>query len=665
MSAHTRSMTELPGRRPRWFAGKGREYDVVDVDPRRHAARSARGDHRHPDRAVRRRRGRGGRRALPDAARALPRASRTGSGTPTSARRPTRSSARARLRRACTTARRWQVYLRTFAGTDARRSRSTYGGCVFHRLRRPRPRHRGALDAVQRRAEQLLGGLRRRQPAQGVPQGHPGPQPRHRDPRVLTESENGNVAALYGWIESAGRVHDLAMLQQFLRTASDGWDLALASARNLFAEADLHADEVGGDFAGEALPARRRGRRGPRRCCASTSTPRRTTRAALAAAMRERLAAAAAVVPELAEHTAALEAHLRRHRRPRGRAGPARPRRPAPRPDPAHLAGLEARRLRGRAAKELGERRLPDSPWRDVAGMLRSFDYAAAVGRQGPALARSSPARRSLPRRTSGPSATAPPSSRATSEQRVDAGGSPLTPAEQALIDAYEADKAVYEVVYEARNRPTWLDIPLSAIDRIGEHAMTRAHHRRDRPPPDQRGPPRAALGGPRRPRRRRPEAAASTVPRLGARRAWRSRSAATSTAGTAASTRCAVVGVSGVWEGFVPGHRLRRAATSSTIRGADGEWRDKADPMAFYTEVPPATASRVFESPHAWTDDEWMAERGHRPAHRPAADVGLRGAPRVVEAAPAPGLSLRRPRRAPRGVRRRDRASPTSSCCR
>ena len=42
------------------------------------------------------------------------------------------------------------------------------------------------------------------------------------------------------------------MLQQFLRTATDGWDLALASVRNLFAEADLHADEVGGDFAGEA-----------------------------------------------------------------------------------------------------------------------------------------------------------------------------------------------------------------------------------------------------------------------------------------------------------------------------------------------------------------------------------------------------------------------------
>jgi 1,4-alpha-glucan branching enzyme len=75
------------------------------------------------------------------------------------------------------------------------------------------------------------------------------------------------------------------------------------------------------------------------------------------------------------------------------------------------------------------------------------------------------------------------------------------------------------------------------------------------------------------------------------------------------ASTAMVQVGTSGVWEAFAPGAGSG-ASYKFHIRGADGVWRDKADPMAFWTEVPPATASRVFESKHKWTDDEWMAHR-------------------------------------------------------
>jgi 1,4-alpha-glucan branching enzyme len=75
------------------------------------------------------------------------------------------------------------------------------------------------------------------------------------------------------------------------------------------------------------------------------------------------------------------------------------------------------------------------------------------------------------------------------------------------------------------------------------------------------------------------------------------------------------VLGGSGVWELFVPGiapgtrYKFR-------VLGRDGRWRDKADPLAFRTEVPPATASIVDVSTHVWGDEEWMAARALRQAH-------------------------------------------------
>jgi 1,4-alpha-glucan branching enzyme len=77
----------------------------------------------------------------------------------------------------------------------------------------------------------------------------------------------------------------------------------------------------------------------------------------------------------------------------------------------------------------------------------------------------------------------------------------------------------------------------------------------------------------------------------------------------TGAGTPMRMIGSSGVWELFVPGVG-DGTRYKYQILGRDGVWRDKADPMAFCTEVPPANASVVATAEHAWADDEWMAER-------------------------------------------------------
>ncbi len=68
-------------------------------------------------------------------------------------------------------------------------------------------------------------------------------------------------------------------------------------------------------------------------------------------------------------------------------------------------------------------------------------------------------------------------------------------------------------------------------------------------------------------------------------------------------------MGVSGVWELFVPdvgsGTRYK-----FLVLGADDQWREKADPMAYHTEIPPLTSSVVYDSGYSWADDAWMTKR-------------------------------------------------------
>ncbi|MFB1297842.1 1,4-alpha-glucan branching protein GlgB [Mycobacterium sp. pW049] len=72
------------------------------------------------------------------------------------------------------------------------------------------------------------------------------------------------------------------------------------------------------------------------------------------------------------------------------------------------------------------------------------------------------------------------------------------------------------------------------------------------------------------------------------------------------------VLGSTGVWELFWPNFP-EGGLYKFRIHGADGSVTDRADPMAFATEVPPQTASRVFESNYTWDDAEWMDGRALR----------------------------------------------------
>jgi len=68
-------------------------------------------------------------------------------------------------------------------------------------------------------------------------------------------------------------------------------------------------------------------------------------------------------------------------------------------------------------------------------------------------------------------------------------------------------------------------------------------------------------------------------------------------------------LGSSGVWELFWPGFPVD-GLYKFRVHGADGVVTERADPMAFATEVPPHTASRVTRSRYIWDDDDWMARR-------------------------------------------------------
>ena len=261
-----------------------------------------------------------------------------------------------------------------------------------------------------------------------------------------------------------GEPTTMAMLSEFLTNSADGWAMATASVRDLMAEADLHAHEVGGDFAGEAH------RLGHAVAAVHADLDRalghsdagRDELADEVRAMHARLDAMLRIVPDLGAHetplraafdeVAALDGPVRVHRI-HGDLHLGQVLR-----TPLHWVLID---FEGEPSVPLQRRRRPGSPLRDVAGMLRSFDYAAHQMLVGHAA---HPADHQLAFRASQWSGR---NQDAFCDGYAEVAADPR---EQAvLLRAFTLDKAVYEVGYEAAHRPDWLPIPLSSIDRLTE----------------------------------------------------------------------------------------------------------------------------------------------------------------------------------------------------
>ncbi|MEV0116415.1 maltokinase [Streptomyces sp. NPDC050844] len=272
----------------------------------------------------------------------------------------------------------------------------------------------------------------------------PGLNPDLELPLTLAREGCAQVPAPAAWFlaDLPDDVNVLGVLQPYLKGTTDGWDLALRELAK------------GEDFRGEARALGRAtadvhlalARALP------TVTLGRAQMELIAEGMAERLDAAAGAVPALLPYAKALHTAFEA------------------------LAGLAAdgtlwtaQRIHGdlhlgqflrspsgdwslidfegEPSRPLAERRLPQPAVRDVAGMLRSFDYAARSAEP-----------------WSPPWAGECRAAYCTGYAEV-SGRDPRT--DPVALRAYETDKAVYEVLYEARHRPDWLPVPLAAVHRL------------------------------------------------------------------------------------------------------------------------------------------------------------------------------------------------------
>ena len=121
----------------------------------------------------------------------------------------------------------------------------------------------------------------------------------------------------------------------------------------------------------------------------------------------------------------------------------------------------------GEPARPIEERRAKCSPLRDVAGMLRSFSYAALTAITAATETRPEDAKRLAPWAELWETWVGATFLRAYLSAAGDAGFLPPAGDLELLLRAYVLDKALYELAYELNNRPAWVHIPLAGIAQL------------------------------------------------------------------------------------------------------------------------------------------------------------------------------------------------------
>ncbi len=324
--------------------------------------------------------------------------------------------------------------------------------------------------------------------------------------RFLTEKGFANIAPLFGEvirIDADGTANTLMLAQGFVRNQGDGWtwtlDFLARALEELSVVGSEHHEEELDAFATYAAFATAMGKRlGELHALLATPTdqpefaPERADDAMLgewAESAIEQIDLAFGMLRNLRdwpdEETNALATRLLElegalhdaaHRLARHGKGALRTRVHGD----FHLGQVLVVQgdayiidFEGEPARPMEQRRAKSCPLRDAAGLVRSFDYAAASGLTGrvAASAQAGERRAVLVERFR---EEASRHFLTAYREVLTQAAHPWVPqaAEGALLDLFLLEKAAYEVRYEASNRPTWLRIPLRGLQEIADRIL-------------------------------------------------------------------------------------------------------------------------------------------------------------------------------------------------